>query len=334
MSTGTLGYDVFVADPIPMNVPGTIPNGERHMFSPLATTLIYGDTDAVLAEAPLTTGQGNAVGDWIDANGKSLTHIFASHGHGDHWFTAGMLADRFGAQIVASPGTIEEMHANVATREALWDKLWPGQIPPTPVTAVTVPGNRFTLEGHDLDIVEAGHADTDSCSVLHVPDLDLVVAGDTIYNGVHQFLGESASGGRDAWRRAIDTVEALEPRSVVASHKDKDLDDDAGRVTTETRQYLDDADDQLTKNTTAVDFFNAMLERYPNRRLGATTLWAGTNALYAHTGNEAQDSLVGWFQPLLPEARPQPGRPDHSQDGHAGNSGVRFTGLLRRCHGR
>src|SRR5258708_19725055 len=144
MSTSTLGYDVYVADPIPMNVPGTIPNGERHMFSPLGTRLTQGDTDAVLAEAPLTTGQGKAVGDWIEANGKSLTPIFASHGHGDHWFTAGMLADRFGAQIVASAGTIEEMHANVANRDALWDKLWPGQIPPTPATAAPVPANPST----------------------------------------------------------------------------------------------------------------------------------------------------------------------------------------------
>jgi glyoxylase-like metal-dependent hydrolase (beta-lactamase superfamily II) len=300
MSTdGALGYDVFVSDPIPMNVAGTIPNGEPHMFSPLATTLIYGDNDAVLAEAPLTTAQGNAVGDWIEASGRNLTHIFASHGHGDHWFTAGLLADRFGAQVVASAGTIEQMHANLANREALWDKLWPGQIPPSPVTAVTLPGNHFTLEGHDLEIVEAGHADTDNSTVLHAPDLDLVVAGDAAYNGVHQFLGESAGGGRDAWRHAVDVIEALGPRSVVASHKDKDLDDDAAVVTTQTRQYLDDADDQLTKNSTAAGFFNAMLELYPNRHLGATTLWAGTNALYAHTGNEAQDSLAGWFHPLL-----------------------------------
>jgi glyoxylase-like metal-dependent hydrolase (beta-lactamase superfamily II) len=297
MSTdGTLSYEVFVSDPIPLNVPGQIPNGELHMFSPLATTLIYGETDAVLAEAPLTRSQATVVGDWVEARGKNLTRIFASHGHGDHWFTAPMLAERFGAQVVASAGTIEQMHANASAREALWDKLWPGQIPPSPVTATTVPGNRFTLEGHDLILVEAGHADTDDSSVLHGPDLGLVVAGDVIYNGVHQYLGESAEGGRDAWRRAIHTVQALEPRRVVASHKNKELDDDAARVVAETRQYLDGADEELTKNSSAVGFFNAMLERYPNRRLGATTLWAGTNALYRHSGDVAQDSLAGWFQ--------------------------------------
>jgi glyoxylase-like metal-dependent hydrolase (beta-lactamase superfamily II) len=298
MSTdGTLGYHVFVSDPIPMNVPGLLPNGERHMFSPLATTLIYGDHDAVLAEAPLTTAQAKAVGDWIEASGKNLTHIYASHGHGDHWFTAPLLAERFGAQVVASDGTIKLMQVHASIRPDFWDKLWPGQIPSSPVTAVTVPGNRFTLEDHDLILVDVGHADTDDSSVLHVPDLGLVVAGDAIYNGVHQYLGESGNGGRDAWRAATDTVKALGPRWVVASHKNKELDDDATRVIAQTRRYLDDADAELATNPTAAGFFNAMLGRYPERRLGATTLWAGANELYANTGDPIQDSLTGWFTP-------------------------------------
>jgi glyoxylase-like metal-dependent hydrolase (beta-lactamase superfamily II) len=209
-----------------------------------------------------------------------------------------VLAKRFGAQVVASPGTIGQMRFHVSIRDAFWDKLWPGQIPPSPVTAVTVPNNRFTLEGHDLIIVDVGHSDTDESTVLHVPDLGLVVAGDVIYNGVHQYLGESAHGGRDAWRKAIDTAKALRPRWVVAGHKNKDLDDDAARVIAETRQYLDDVDDLLPKNSTAPDFFTAMLRRYPNRRLGATTLWAGTRSLYAsrgRQGDEVQQSLVAWL---------------------------------------
>jgi glyoxylase-like metal-dependent hydrolase (beta-lactamase superfamily II) len=301
MSTNDpLSYDVFVAEPIPENVTGPLPNGERHMFSPLSTTLIYGKSDAVLVDPPLTMEQAKAVGDWVEASGKKLTYIFATHGHGDHWFTAGVLAERFGAQVVASAGTIEQMRLHVSIREVFWDKLWPGQIPLSPVTAVTAPDDRFTLEGHDLVIIEVGHSDTDETSVLHVPDLGLVVAGDVLYNGVHQYLGESAEGGRDAWRGAIDTVEALRPRWIVAGHKNKDLDDDAARVIVETRQYLDDADDLLAKNSTARDFFNAMLQRYPNRRLGATTLWAGAPILYAqrdrHGGDVLQDVIAGWVE--------------------------------------
>lgn len=98
------------------------------------------------------------LGDWVAGKGRNLTDIFITHGRGDHWFAAGLLAERFGAHVVASAGTITQMRGNVATRPLLWDKLYAG-IPPSPVTAVTVPDNRFTLEGRALVIVEVGESD-------------------------------------------------------------------------------------------------------------------------------------------------------------------------------
>jgi glyoxylase-like metal-dependent hydrolase (beta-lactamase superfamily II) len=277
-----LGYDVFVAEPIPQDVTALVPNGDRFMWSPLSTTLIHGDSDAVLVDPPFTREQARAVGNWVQASNKNITHIFVTHGHGDHWFTAGMLADRFGAQIVATPGTIDQMRRNVAMREALWDKLFPGQIPETTLTAVPPENNLMELEGHPLDVVEVGHTDTDAASVLHVPDLDLVVAGDAVYNGVHQYLAESADGGRDKWRSAIDIVKTLDPRWIVAGHKNKDLDDDAARLMSESRDYLNSADELLSQHTTELGFFNGMLERYPDR-LNPGALWMGATALYRHT---------------------------------------------------
>jgi glyoxylase-like metal-dependent hydrolase (beta-lactamase superfamily II) len=274
-----LGYDVFISEPIPQNVAEPVPNGDRFMWSPLSTTLIYGDNDAVLVDPPFTREQARAVGEWVQASNKNLTHIFATHGHGDHWFTAGLLADRFGAQIVATPGTIDVMQRNVAMREVVWDRLFPGQIPETNVTAVPPESNRIELEGHRLDVVEVGHTDTDAASVLHAPDLDLVVAGDAVYNGVHMYLAESADGGRDKWRSAIDIVETLNPRWIVAGHKNKDLDDAAARAISQSRDYLNAADQLLSQHSTALGFFNAMLERYPDR-LNPGALWMGASALY------------------------------------------------------
>src|SRR3954454_24157111 len=227
-ATGNLTYDVFVNE-WPQQTNGLLPNGEPKQFSPQASTLIYGSENAVLTDPGMTADQARALGDWIAEKGRNVTDIFVTHSHGDHWFAAGLLAERFGARVVATAGTIAQMHANVATRPLLWDKVYTG-IPPTPVTAVTVPDNRFTLEGHDLAIVEVGDTDSDDTSVLHVPDLDLVVAGDVIYNGVHMYLGQSvAVGGFDTWRAAIDKVEALEPRHIVAGHQNKERDDDAER---------------------------------------------------------------------------------------------------------
>ena len=268
-------YDVFISDPPKQD--GFLPNGEPKAFSPLASTLISGERDAVLVDTPMTIAQAQRLGDWVASHDRNLTDIFITHGHGDHWFSASLLAERFGARVVASAGTIAQMHFNAAARPLLWDKVYTG-IPPTPVTAVTVPDNRFTLEGHELVIVEVGATDSEDTTVLHVPDLDLVVAGDVIYNGVHMYLAQTV-GGFGPWRAAIDKVESLKPRHIVAGHQNKELDDDAERTIAETRQYLDDAQALLQTERTALDFFNAKLERYPNH-LGRYVLWAGAQTLY------------------------------------------------------
>jgi hypothetical protein len=64
-----------------------------------------------------------------------------------------------------------------------------------------LPAEGLALEGHELHAVEVGHSDGDASTVLHVPALHLVVAGDDAYNNVHQYL---ADGG-------IDAVRALRP---------------------------------------------------------------------------------------------------------------------------
>ena len=284
----SLAYDVFVNDPPPRN-DGFLPNGEPKGGSPVASTLIYGSRDAVLTDPAFTTDQARALGDWVAGKGRKVTDIFITHGHGDHWFAAGLLAERFGARIVATAGTIAQMHAGVAGRPFLWDKIYRGMIPPAPVTAVTVPRNRLTLEGHDLLMVEVGHADTDDNSVLHVPDLGLVVAGDVIYNGAHMYLGGSVMvGGFGPWRAAIDRVEALKPRHIVAGHQNKQLDDDGRRTIAETRQYLDHAGELLRTEKTAVNFFNAKIERYP-KHLARTVLWASAAGLYGVRENPDGD---------------------------------------------
>jgi glyoxylase-like metal-dependent hydrolase (beta-lactamase superfamily II) len=293
---GALTYDVFVNDPPPQD--GVLPNGERKLFSPMASTLISGSEDAVLTDPGMTIDQARALGDWVASKGRNLTDIFVTHGHGDHWFAAGLLAERFEARVVASAGTIAQMHGSVAARPLLWDKVYTG-IPATPVTAVTVPDNRLTLEGHELVIVEVGNTDSADSTVLHVADLELVVAGDVIYNGVHMYLAQPAiEGGFTAWRAAIDKVESLKPRHIVAGHQNKQLDDDAERTIGETRQYLDDAQALRQTEKTALDFFNAKLERYPNH-LGRYVLWAGAQTLYGVSEHPEEDprkiSVASWL---------------------------------------
>ncbi|MDX6251430.1 MAG: hypothetical protein QOF10_4790, partial [Kribbellaceae bacterium] len=205
MSTTPLSYEVFVSDGPVRAGDQRMPNGDRLVWNPLSTTLIFGGEDAVLVDPPFTREQIQEVGDWVERSGKRLAFIYATHGHGDHWFGTGELLKRFpGATVYATEGTIEVMRQQAGRgREQLWDRIFPGQIPETPVLAEVIPADGFLLEGNQLVAVETGHTDTDHTSVLHVPSIGLVVAGDVVYNGVHQYILEGGEGGLRDWLRGL-----------------------------------------------------------------------------------------------------------------------------------
>ncbi|MGW0633973.1 MBL fold metallo-hydrolase [Streptomyces sp. NPDC002758] len=238
-----------------------------------------GETDAVLVDPPFTREQVHTVGDWIEHWGNRLAYIYATHGHGDHWFGTDLLMQRFpGAVPYATEGTIRLMHQQATEgREQTWDVDFPGLIPDSPVVYQVIPEGGFELEGHRLLPVETGHTDTDETTVLHVPSIGLVVAGDVAYNGVHQYLLESGGDGIEKWLTALDTVAALRPRAVVAGHKNRDL-PDAPSILEQTRDYLLDAQRLLAAKPSPREFYDQMLQLYPDR-LNVSPVWYSALAL-------------------------------------------------------
>jgi glyoxylase-like metal-dependent hydrolase (beta-lactamase superfamily II) len=276
-----LQWDVFVTPGIPIVMAEQPPIGGETYFQAMASTLIYGARDAVLVDAYMTTPQANALADWIATKGRNLTTVYITHGHGDHWFGVGALLERFpGAKVVATPDTVSVMRANASAQalDGAWKPGFPGQIPDKLVMAEALDGNVIDLEGHDLVIVQLGHTDTDHTTCLHVPSLGLVVAGDAAYNDVHLYLAESNAQNRQEWIAALDKIEALNPRAVVASHK-RPENDDSPRVIEETRQYICDFDRLAATTKTARELFERMLALYPDRINPGWALWSSALAV-------------------------------------------------------
>src|SRR3984885_2386774 len=273
-----LSYKVFVSDGVQRASTDRLPNGDPIVSPPISSTLIYGTTDAVLVDPPLTRDQTKLVGAWITQSGKHLKYIYSTHGHGDHWAGTAELVKCFpGVTVYATSGTILRMHRWATEGRVKWDKKLPGQIPETPVLAQPIPNNEFLLEGNVLHVIEVGHSDTDGSTVLYAPSIGLVVAGDVAYNGVHQYLVESGNGGLDEWLKAIDRVEALKPKAVVAGHKNKNL-PDAPDVLEQTRQYLLDAQKLLSSKPTPLEFYNQMIALHPDR-INPGSLWSSALTL-------------------------------------------------------
>lgn len=292
-----LRYEVLVHEGLPRQREQRLPDGSPIVSSPVTSTLIYGETDAVLVDPPFTYEQVRRTGDWIERSGKRLTAVYATHGHGDHWFGTDLLLHRFpGAVSYATDGTIAMMHKQATDgRAQMWDVDFPGLIPPSPVVYQPIPVDGIKLEGHQLLAVEVGHTDTDDTTVLHVPSIGLVVAGDVAYNGVHQYLLESCHGGVEAWLAALDKVAELKPLAVVAGHKNKDL-ADTPAVLAQTRKYLLDARRLLAQRPSPRAYFDEMITLYPDR-LNVGPVWYTAAALLSEQTSDSSvgDEVARWF---------------------------------------
>jgi glyoxylase-like metal-dependent hydrolase (beta-lactamase superfamily II) len=276
-----LKWDVFVAkrQGLTRDLP---PGKEEWMWVPGSATLIYGQKDAVLVDTLLTVEQAKALVEWVAAHGKNLTTIYITHGHGDHFFGLGAVLDRFPhAKAVATPDVVKGMRRQASPEyvASFWRARYPGQIPERLVIADELEGNSIELEGRELIAVPLGHTDTDNTTCLDVPSIGLVVAGDAAYNDVHLYLAESNAQTRREWIAALDTIEALKPRAVIAGHKKAER-DDSPRIIEETRQYITDFESLAEATKTARELYDKMLELYPNRA-NPGSLWGSARAAKA-----------------------------------------------------
>jgi glyoxylase-like metal-dependent hydrolase (beta-lactamase superfamily II) len=270
-----LQYSTYVAPSKPA-VSDDLPPGElRRMWSPTAATLIYGAQDAVLVDPLMTVDESRALADWVVAKGKNVTTVFVTHAHGDHFFGAPAILERFpNAKLVSTPGVVEFMEAQYGLRwfGGFWGPRFPGQISQTHLIAQPLSGDLvIELEGEQLRAIELGHADTDGSAALHVPSIGLVVAGDAVYGDVHLYLAESKGTGRGDWLAALETIEKLAPAAVVSGHK-RDGDPDSPEDIARTRRYIEDFGTAAQKAAGYQDLYDAMVARYPDR-LNRGVLW-------------------------------------------------------------
>lgn len=170
---------------------------------------------------------------------------------------------------MATNRTIAHVNEQIAPESLVdfWGEYFPdGQIPAQTETIKPLPSNgEFYLEGHLLKAVEVGQSDTYNTTVLHVPDLDLVVTGDAVYGECFQYLVETNTAAlRAQWIRAVDEIKGLNPKIVVPSHKQA-WDGFGTDHLENTKRFIENWATETEVATNASDLVERIVKLYPKR---------------------------------------------------------------------
>jgi glyoxylase-like metal-dependent hydrolase (beta-lactamase superfamily II) len=260
-----LSVNVFTAPGKAMVGERPRPFGEALGFDPITSTLIFGEFDAVLVDAMTTVAEAAALADWIALHNRNLETIYITHAHFDHFYGLSILLDRFpGARAIATPKTVKAMEVYLSpTVERLARRLFPGQVATKLVGPEPYEQETFTLEGHELRIIEQGHTDSADTTSLYVPSIRLIVAGDVVYNQCRMYVGDTTPESRKNWIAALDRLSALNPSIVVAGHKKTGAPDSPTTIQ-ETKRYLQDFDRLQKTAKSDQGLFDQMTELYPD----------------------------------------------------------------------
>jgi glyoxylase-like metal-dependent hydrolase (beta-lactamase superfamily II) len=239
-----------------------LPNGGT--FSPTTSTLITGDTQAVLVDTQYRQPDVEEVIRQIEASDKTLTTIFITHGHFDHYFGLEMLLAHFPyARAVATPSVAAYIAGNHSAERKSAAAFFGGQALDSTVVPQPLDTDILRLDDAAFRVIDLEQADIAPTSIVHIPSIGAVIAGDAIYNGVNPFLAASGPADWPKWVASVDRIAALNPTTVIAGHKQPTRGDEAACIG-ETRDYLEKFIDLFGTSSDSRELVRRMQELYPD----------------------------------------------------------------------
>ncbi|MGA2091717.1 MAG: MBL fold metallo-hydrolase [Endomicrobiales bacterium] len=244
----------------------------------VTSTLVQGEKDAILVDAQLTLTGGRSVVEMIKKSGKNLQAVYITHGHPDHYWGINAIHEAFpAARIVSIQSVIDIINRFQVAKYAQWHPVFGSDIPENPIIPTALEGETLELEGNVLKIWK-GQGDVEGSSAVVIRSLNAVIAGDTVYNGVHPWTLDTDKAGRTRWAETLNQLMMLQPGTVVAGHKNPKAKDDLDAIIF-TKKYIEAFDTVIESSHSAEEVIKRMNGQFPGLLL-EPILQMAANALF------------------------------------------------------
>ena len=252
----------FAGEP-PLNIK-VFNGGEDHFGFAINSVIVTGKQDAILIDAQFTLSNAHRLVAEILETGKRLTTIYITHAHPDHFFALETLKAAFPkARVVSIPVVAQAIEDAYDFKLNYWGKILGNNAAKTRVKIESLAEDYIDLEGHQLKILGPMQGDMADSSVVWIPSIRTLVAGDAVFSGTHVWLFSAKTlEERQAWLKALDEFEALEPAVVVSGHTQNNRQLDPSSIQF-TRRYIQTFEKQLHASKNSDDLIKRMNKLYP-----------------------------------------------------------------------
>lgn len=202
----------------------------------LAAFAIVDDGDALIYDTHLTVEHASRMRDFVQSLGIRRLRVVLSHCHLDHVAGNAVFDD---VEMIANTRTLDHLRSDAAAIEAGTSSG------PPPITPLVLPGTTFDGRMR-LDVgrlrVDLLHLNihSDDATVAHLPDIGLLLAGDTLEDSV-TYVDEP--GEFEAHLAGMDVLEALAVERILPNHGDPGVIESGGygpSLIGATRRYVRD----------------------------------------------------------------------------------------------
>ncbi len=225
--------------------------------------IISGDAEAIVVDAQFTKSGAEQLATAIDKSGKTLTAIFITHAHPDHFLGTAILSKRFpNARIVATADVVAELEQSMAPTAATMKGMLGPEFPGEPVMPTAISGDSISVGGQKIALLPKLNGDTHAITGLYIESMGVLLASDVAYGDVHLWTASTDHAGREAWAKQTLELEKLPGLSRVIPGHQLASTEQSTALLSYTRNYIGDFDTAAKAAKSSGELIETMKKDY------------------------------------------------------------------------